>query len=29
MRILALDAAMARCSAAVVVDGDVVAGRQR
>jgi tRNA threonylcarbamoyl adenosine modification protein YeaZ len=28
MRILALDAAMARCSAAVVVDGDVVAGRQ-
>jgi tRNA threonylcarbamoyladenosine biosynthesis protein TsaB len=29
MRILALDAALARCSAAVVVDGEVVAGRQQ
>jgi tRNA threonylcarbamoyladenosine biosynthesis protein TsaB len=29
MRILALDAALARCSAAVVVDGEAVAGRQQ
>jgi tRNA threonylcarbamoyladenosine biosynthesis protein TsaB len=29
MRILALDAALARCSAAVVVDGEVLAGRQQ
>ncbi len=29
MRILALDAALARCSAAVVVDGEVVAGRHQ
>jgi tRNA threonylcarbamoyladenosine biosynthesis protein TsaB len=29
MRILALDAALARCSAAVVVDQEVVAGRQQ
>ena len=29
LRILALDAALARCSAAVVVDGKVVAGRQQ
>jgi tRNA threonylcarbamoyladenosine biosynthesis protein TsaB len=29
MRILALDAALARCSAAVVVGGEVVVGRQR
>ena len=28
MRILALDAALARCSAAVVVDGDVAALQQ-
>jgi tRNA threonylcarbamoyladenosine biosynthesis protein TsaB len=28
MRILALDAALARCSAAIVVDGEVLAGRQ-
>jgi tRNA threonylcarbamoyladenosine biosynthesis protein TsaB len=29
MRILALDAALARCSAAVVVDGEVIAGRHQ
>ena len=29
MRILALDAALARCSAAVVVDAEIVAGRQQ